>query len=285
MAFDYADAEGINRKMKGKYCEGCHRFFDEQKNYCPHCGGKLVEKGENKIEERTLGQKKVESQNDKTGKTIIEELILTILPEYSPIASVFLIPLTAGMGILEILFLWLSFLVGIPRVLEDSWICIIIFPLVFIGIAIVRRWTIYEFAGNSQMQMFGIKKDILQRTEKVLLIVYAIILSIILVACCVALLDDFGITGDAVNGTWSSAALSSDNQAEMKNVMKYFDEINKATLVKLSIIDLYSLKNWAITLVCSSVIYQEVTVYRKVKMFEFEIPNVLIKAFHEVMNW
>ena len=271
--------------MKNKYCERCQEFFDEQKKYCPHCGGKLVEKGENKIEERTLGQKKVESQNDKTGKTIIEELILTILPEYSPIASVFLIPLTAGMGILEILFLWLSFLVGIPRVLEDSWICIIIFPLVFIGIAIVRRWTIYEFAGNSQMQMFGIKKDILQRAEKVLLIVYAIILSIILVACCVALLDDFGITGDAVNGTWSSAALSSDNQAEMKNVMKYFDEINKATLVKLSIIDLYSLKNWAITLVCSSVIYQEVTVYRKVKMFEFEIPNVLIKAFHEVMNW
>ena len=268
--------------MKNKYCERCQEFFNEQKKYCPHCGGKLVEKGGNKIEERVFGQEKVETQNDKTCKTIIEELIL---PEYSPVASVFLIPLTAGMGILEILFLWLSFLVGIPRVLEDSWICIIIFPLVFIGIAIVRRWTIYEFAGNSQMQMFGIKKDTLQRTEKVLLIVYAIILSIILIACCVALLDYFGITGDVVNGTWDSAALSLDNQAEMKNVMKYFDEINKGTLLKLSIIDLYSLKNWAITLVCSSVIYQEVTVYRKVKMFEFEIPNVLIKAFHAVINW
>ena len=268
--------------MKGKYCEGCHEFFDEQKKYCPHCGSKLVEKNESTIKEGALGQEKVEPQNNKIWETILDELIL---PKYSPVASVFLIPLTVGMGILEILFLWLSFLVGIPRVLEDSWVCIIMFPFVFVGIAIVRRWTIYEFAGNSQMQMFGIKKDTLQRTEKVLLIVYAIILSIILIACCVALLDYFGITGDVVNGTWDSAALSLDNQAEMKNVMKYFDEINKGTLLKLSIIDLYSLKNWAITLVCSSVIYQEVTVYRKVKMFEFEIPNVLIKAFHAVINW
>ena len=281
MAFDYADAEGINRKMKGKYCEGCHEFFDEQKKYCPHCGSKIVEKDKSMIKEGALGQEKVEPQNNKIWETILDELIL---PKYSPVASVFLIPLTVGMGILEILFLWLSFLVGIPRVLEDSWICIMTFPLVFVGIAIVRRWTIYKFAGNSQMQMFGIKKDILQRAEKILLIAYAIILIIILIACCIFLLDYFGITDDAANGTWDSAALLLDNQVEMKNLMKHFNEMNKKPLIKLSIIDLYGLKNWAITFVCSSIIYQEVTVYRKAKRFEFEIRNVLIKAFHEVIK-
>ena len=62
--------------MKGKYCEGCHEFFDEQKKYCPHCGSKLVEKNESTIKEGALGQEKVEPQNNKIWETILDELIL-----------------------------------------------------------------------------------------------------------------------------------------------------------------------------------------------------------------
>lgn len=275
-----------------KYCQKCNKVFDEQKKYCPYCGNQLIEKEESIVEKKE-DEKEQEIKNpDDTIHYITMEEIVSF--KYNSTAKVFLLPVTIGMGILEMLFLGLFLSKGIPKVITNSWLEAIVFLLLFIGVAKFRKWTIYKFSGNSQMKMFGIAKNTLQSIEGTFVIIY----SIIVIICGVALLDYFGIT---LNGIVNDVGMALDvvetylnDPSEIEGYMNYGREIGREIgrginsgeliipLTKFALIELYELKNWLMLLTCSSIVYQETTVYHKVEEDELEILSAFKKTFYKI---
>ena len=267
-----------------KYCQKCNKVFDEQKKYCPYCGSQLIEKEESIVKkEEDEKEQEIENPDDTIHYITLEEIVSF---KYNSIAKVFLLPVTIGMGILEMLFLGLFLSKGIPKVITNSWLEAIVFLLLFIGVAKFRKWTIYKFSGNSQMKMFGIAKNTLQSIEGTFVIIY----SIICIICGVALLDYFGLT---LNGIVNDVGMALDavdtflnNLGEIGGDMNYGSEIHYGKLIvpliKFALIELYGLRNWLIVLTCSTIVYQETTVYHKIEESELEILSALKKAFCKI---
>lgn len=243
-----------------KYCQKCNKVFDEQKKYCPYCGNQLIEKEENNATEKKETTQEITSEDENMWENLKKD---KLLPFYDPIARRFLLPLTVVLGILEVLFFWWFCVKGIPDALNNSWIKLIFFLAVYAGLANLRQWTICEYAGNPEIQMFGITENIFLSLETTMKIIYIVIYIVCVAYCLNYLMDVWGITVNLIENLFENA---------------------DHNIIKENLMIMYKLKNCMMVSLFTSIIYEESMLHHKVEKEDMEISGLFLKMFHTIKN-
>ena len=142
-----------------KYCKKCNKYYSEDKHYCSECGNVLLDK--DKTKEKFEGI-----------KSFIEDLEIF---GFEILLERFIFPIVIVISIAELIFYWLELVIGIPKIMEDSWSRFILLAVIVAGLGHVREWLIKDYAGNPEMKTFGISRATFGDLEKALSWVYPVV--------------------------------------------------------------------------------------------------------------
>lgn len=164
-----------------KYCKKCNKYFSEDASFCPECGDKLIEMGneEQEIEEKT---------NNSMYQTLPKEKIT--------LSRQFLIIKLIIIGLIEIYMLINFFDVGITSWLfMDTWEPLVGYLISMVLFDLWFRYNLINYAGNQYLCTFGISREIFKKAELVLKIVEKIVGIIVAIIFCICYLKQSGDTG------------------------------------------------------------------------------------------
>ena len=106
-----------------KYCEKCNKYYSEDKSYCAECGNALVDKDKTK--------EKLEEK-----ESLIEDIQIF---GFEILLERFIFPIVIVISIAELILYWLEIVVGIPKIMEDSWARFILLAVMGAGVGYVAR--------------------------------------------------------------------------------------------------------------------------------------------------
>ena len=150
-----------------KYCEKCNKYYSEDKSYCAECGNALVDKDKTK--------EKLEEK-----ESLIEDIQIF---GFEILLERFIFPIVIVISIAELILYWLEIVVGIPKIMEDSWARFILLAVMGAGVGYAREWLIKNYAGNSEMKTFGISRSSLHDLEKALNWIYPVVEVLCTILC------------------------------------------------------------------------------------------------------
>ena len=150
-----------------KYCGKCNKFYSEDKRYCSECGNVLIDK--DKTKETFEGKKSIIEDLQTFGFEIFLER--------------FIFPIVIVISIAELIFYWLEIVIGIPKIMEDSWSRFILLAVIVAGLGHVREWLIKDYAGNSEIKTFGIPTTTFGDLEKALNWIYPVVTVLCIILC------------------------------------------------------------------------------------------------------
>lgn len=239
--------------MKEKYCKKCNQEYDAEKTYCPVCGALLLEKEKEEVN----SQENEEKKDDESIWVMVRNEYL--IPQYEPVAKKYLLPLIVIMGIIEAVAVCVALQVGIAKAFTDSFRCLIISVLIMIGVEALRKWTICEYGGNSEMLMFGVKESTMKTCENVMKIVYPMIV----IFCSLACLRYIGVAYDIIKNLFD---------AEFKGIEYQGFEMELLLLI-------YKIKDWIMLSICTTIVYETSKIYHKVEEKSLKFSIAALEAY------